>query len=154
MHKAVTPAEAETHTVCLIFHIFYTPRKGQRGHMDYDDDPNDSKNRQLSSQSPIVCSQYQNTIIQRSPVCATPYICTHTSHIYILKHSNVQPSSHTQKKTLAALYLKDTTDWKCVRKCETQSPERSLFSMSVTESGCLLNPPTHTCTASILASTS
>lgn len=49
-------------------------------------------------------------------------------------------SNPPRTKSLAALYLKDTTDWKCVRMCETQSPEHSLFSMSVTESGCLLIP--------------
>lgn len=73
-----------------------------------------------------------------SVYASTSHICTHTlhtytTHKYIQKHSNLRPSSH--KKSLAALYLKDTTDWKCVRMCETQSPEHSLFSTSVTESG-------------------
>ena len=50
------------------------------------------------------------------------------------------------KKSLATLHLKDSTHWKCVRMCETQSPELSLLSMSITESGCQLIPLRNTCT--------
>lgn len=67
---------------------------------------------------------------------------TRTAHTYISWSTQMSNTPHT--KSLAALYLKDTTDWKCVRMCETESPEHSLFSMSVTESGCLLTPLRHT----------
>lgn len=89
----------------------------------------------------IMCSQYCiKTIICRR-VCTTP-AHVHTSH---MPTSHIYPKALKcptllSPKSLAALLLKDITDWKCVRKCETQSPEHSLFSVSVTECGCLLVP--------------
>lgn len=79
--------------------------------------------------------------MQRS-VCHPLHMYTHFTHIYseALKCPTLLIP---YQKSLAALYLRDTTDWKCVRMCETQSPEHSLFSMSVTKSGCLLNPLRH-----------
>lgn len=150
MHKFLTPADGETH----LFKLTIFTHEGKAGgdvqvHRCIDDDDYNCQSKW--QQGKVIISHsfsvfsIQNDIMRR--VCTTHHIRTHTSHtdtshIYILRHSNIQPASY--KTSLAALYLKDTTDWKCVRMRETQSPELSLFSMSVAESGCLFIPLTHT----------